>query len=59
MVNIMLDNKPKIIFIGFDDKPIDLAQSLTKRVTLQEQSTAERQLSDYFKALYNVGEATQ
>lgn len=55
----MLSNTPKIVFVGIDEKPIDLVQALTKRVTLQEQSAAERQLADYFKALYNVGEATQ
>jgi hypothetical protein len=55
----MLSNTPKIVFVGFDDKPIDLAQSLTKRVSLQEQSTAEKQLADYFKALYLSGEALQ
>lgn len=55
----MLSNTPKIIFVGFDDKPIDMAQSLQKRVTLQEQSTAEKQLADYFKALYLSGEALQ
>ena len=55
----MLSNTPKIIFVGFDDKPVDLHQALTKRVTLQEQSVKEKQLADYFKALYSVGEAKQ
>ena len=54
-----LSDTPKIIFVGFDDKPVDLAQAMTKRVTLQEQSVKEKQLADYFKALYHVGEAIQ
>lgn len=54
-----LSNTPKIIFVGVDDKPINLAQTLTKRATLQDISVAEKQLADYFKALYYVGEATQ
>ena len=52
-----LSNTPKIIFVGFDDKQIDLAQSLQKKI--KTMSTAELQLANYFKALYNVGEAKQ
>jgi hypothetical protein len=52
-----LSGTPKIVFVGFDDKPIDLAHSLTKRIN--EKSTSETALSNYFKVLYNVGEAKQ
>lgn len=55
----MLSNTPKIIFVGFDDKPVDLHQALTKQVALQEQSVKEKQLADYFKALYQCGESKQ
>ena len=52
-----LSDTPKIIFVGFDDKPIDIGQTLQKKII--DQSPKEKQLADYFKALYNVGEATQ
>lgn len=57
MNNRKLLDTPKIIFVGFDDKPIDIGQSLTKRI--QEKSTAEMALSNYFKSLYSLGEAKQ
>ena len=57
MDNRKLSDSPKIIFVGFDDKPIDIAQSLTKRI--KEKSASEIALSNYFKSLYNVGEASQ
>ena len=57
MDNRKLSDSPKIIFVGFDDKPIDLGQSLTKRT--KEKSASEIALSNYFKSLYNVGEASQ
>ena len=57
MENRKLADMPKIIFVGFDDKPIDMGQSLTKRI--KTMSPAEQALSNYFKALYNVGEASQ
>lgn len=53
----MLSNTPKIIFVGFDDKPIDMAQSLQKRI--KEKSVNEIALENYFKSLYNLGEAKQ
>lgn len=52
-----LSNAPKIIFIGFNDKPIDLSQALQKKINTL--SASELALSNYFKALYNVGEAKQ
>lgn len=52
-----LSNVPKIIFVGFDDKPIDLAQTMLRKS--QDLSPKELQLRDYFKALYSVGEASQ
>ena len=52
-----LSNTPKIIFVGFDDKPIDMAQTLQKKI--KALSASELALSNYFKALYNVGEAKQ
>lgn len=55
----MLSNTPKIIFVGMDDKPIDLSQALTNKAKLKQQSTAADQLASYYKALYLAGEATQ
>lgn len=57
MENRKLSDKPRIVFVGFDDKPIDMSQSLTKRK--ENKTPAETALSNYFKALYNVGEAKQ
>lgn len=57
MDNRKLSDTPKIVFVGFDDKPIDMGQSLTKRI--QEKSTTEIALSNYFKSLYSLGEASQ
>ena len=53
----MLSNTPKIIFVGFDDKPIDLSKSLQKRI--KEKSVNEIALENYFKSLYHLGEAKQ
>ena len=55
----MLSNTPKIIFVGFDDKPINLGQALTNKAKLKQQSTVADQLASYYMALYNVGEAKQ
>ena len=52
-----LSNTPKIVFVGFDDKPIDMAQTMLRKS--QDISPKELQLRDYFKALYFVGEASQ
>ena len=57
MENRKLSDTPKIIFVGFDDKPIDMSKTLTKQIKLQ--SAAEISLSNYFKSLYHVGEAKQ
>ena len=57
MENRKLSDTPKIIFVGFDDKPIDLAQTMIKKS--QDISPKEAALRDYFKALYAVGEASQ
>ena len=57
MENRKLSDTPKIIFVGFDDKPIDMSKTLTKQIKLQ--SAAEIALSNYFKSLYHVGEAKQ
>lgn len=54
--NRKLSDTPKIIFVGFDDKPIDMAQTMIKRSKL---SPAEEALQNYFKSLYTVGEASQ
>lgn len=51
-----LSDTPKIVFVGFDDKPVDLAQTMIKQAKL---SPKEQALQDYFKALYTVGEAKQ
>ena len=55
--NRKLSDTPKIVFVGFDDKPIDMSRALTKKVN--DQSPKEQALTNYFKTLYNVGEATQ
>ena len=55
--NRKLSDTPKIVFVGFDDKPIDMSRALTKKVN--DKSPKEQALSNYFKALYNVGEASQ
>lgn len=52
-----LSDTPKIVFVGFDDKPIDLAQTMIKKS--KDVSPKEAALRDYFKAMYSVGEATQ
>ena len=52
-----LSNTPKIIFVGFDDQQIDMAQTLQKKI--KTLSTSEIALSNYFKSLYHVGEASQ
>lgn len=57
MNNRKLSDTPKIIFVGFDDKPIDMGRTLTKK--LDTMSPAEQQLANYFKALYKCGEASQ
>ena len=57
MNNRKLSDTPKIIFVGFDDKPIDMAQTLTKKI--KTMSPAELALANYFKSLYNCGEASQ
>lgn len=51
-----LSNVPKIVFVGMDDKPVDLAQTMIKRSKL---SPAEEALQNYMKSLYNCGEATK
>lgn len=55
--NRKLSDTPKIIFVGMDDKPIDMAQTMLRKS--QDLSQKELQLRDYFKALYSVGEASQ
>ena len=55
--NRKLSDTPKIIFVGFDDKPIDMGQTLHKKI--KTMSPAEQALTNYFKSLYNVGEASQ
>lgn len=52
-----LSDTPKIVFVGFDDKPIDLAQTMIKKS--KNVSPKEAALRDYFKAMYTVGEASQ
>lgn len=51
-----LSDTPKIVFVGMDDKPIDLAQTMIKRSKL---SPTEEALQTYLKSLYTVGEAAQ
>jgi hypothetical protein len=51
-----LSNTPKIVFVGFDDKPVDLVQTMFKKSKL---SPKEQALQDYFKSLYTVGESKQ
>jgi hypothetical protein len=53
--NHKLSDTPKIVFVGFDEKPMDLAQTMIKKSNL---SPKEQALQDYFKALYTVGEST-
>lgn len=55
--NRKLSDTPKIIFVGMDDKPINMGRTLTKQI--KTMSPAEQALTNYFKALYNVGEASQ
>jgi len=57
MENRKLSDTPKIIFVGFDNKPIDMSRTLSKQI--KSQSAAEIALSNYFKSLYHVGEAKQ
>ena len=51
-----LSDTPKIIFVGFDDKPLDLAQTMIKKSKL---SPAEESLQNYLKSMYTIGEASQ
>lgn len=55
--NRKLSDTPKIVFVGFDDKPVDPAHVMIKKS--QDISPKEAALRDYFKAIYSVGEATQ
>lgn len=57
MENRKLSDSPKIIFVGFDDKPVDMSRTLTKQI--KSQSATEIALSNYYKSLYHVGEAKQ
>lgn len=57
MENRKLSDSPKIIFVGFDDKPVDMSRTLTKQI--KSQSAAEIALSNYLKSIYHVGEAKQ
>lgn len=48
-----LSDTPRIVFVDFDDKPIDFHNTLTRKP--EKLSPKEKTLQDYFKALYSTG----